>query len=233
MVLTVDRLDRLGEAHLIARRTRSIASESVIAGIGLSLVAMVVAALGYLPAVWGALLQEVIDVAVILNALRALGGDAELIRLAPEGNEMALRFGAEHLELRPELDLLRDAADSLADVPDDEAMRRVRRAHHLVVTEVVPHEQAEERQLYPAVAHALGGNDPTQPMSRTHAEIARRTARLTALLDQLDERRPTQDEVVELRRTIYGLHAILELHFAQEEESYFSLAERADPGRKR
>ena len=48
--------------------------QSVVAGIGLSVAAMVVAAFGYLPPVEGALLQEVIDVAVILNALRALGG---------------------------------------------------------------------------------------------------------------------------------------------------------------
>ena len=45
-----------------------------LAGIGLSLVGMVAAALGYLTPVQGALLQEAIDVAVILNALRALGG---------------------------------------------------------------------------------------------------------------------------------------------------------------
>jgi len=45
-------------------------------GIGLSFVGMVVAALGYLPPVAGALVQEAIDVAVILNALRALGGGA-------------------------------------------------------------------------------------------------------------------------------------------------------------
>ena len=73
-VIFVDRIDRLAEAMAIARRSRRIALESVAAGIGLSLAAMVVAAFGFLPPVEGALLQEVIDVAVILNALRALGG---------------------------------------------------------------------------------------------------------------------------------------------------------------
>ncbi|MEO6782672.1 MAG: heavy metal translocating P-type ATPase, partial [Bradyrhizobium sp.] len=58
----------------IARRSRFIALESVSAGMGLSLVGMVAAALGYLTPVQGALLQEAIDVAVILNALRAVGG---------------------------------------------------------------------------------------------------------------------------------------------------------------
>ena len=73
VVLTVDRLDRLAEAIAIARRSRRIAVQSVTAGMALSLAAMAVAAAGLLPPVAGALLQEAIDVAVILNALRALG----------------------------------------------------------------------------------------------------------------------------------------------------------------
>jgi P-type E1-E2 ATPase len=74
VVLLVDELDRVLPAIRIARRSRYIALESVIAGMGLSFAAMVAAALGFLPPVQGALLQEVIDVAVIFNALRALRG---------------------------------------------------------------------------------------------------------------------------------------------------------------
>ena len=74
VVLLVDRLDRVLSAVQIARRSRTIALQSVYVGIGLSFVGMVVAALGYLTPVRGALVQEVIDVAVILNALRALSG---------------------------------------------------------------------------------------------------------------------------------------------------------------
>jgi len=72
VVLLVDRIDRLRSGIEIARRSRRIAVESVVAGIGLSIVGMVAAAFGYLTPVEGALLQEAIDVAVILNALRAL-----------------------------------------------------------------------------------------------------------------------------------------------------------------
>jgi heavy metal translocating P-type ATPase len=74
VVLLVDRLDRILPGLQIARRSRRIALESVYAGIGLSLVGMVAAALGHITPVQGALLQEVIDIAVILNALRALRG---------------------------------------------------------------------------------------------------------------------------------------------------------------
>jgi heavy metal translocating P-type ATPase len=73
-VITVDRIDRVPEAVRIGKRSMSIARQSVVAGMSLSIVAMVIAAFGYLPPVAGALLQEGIDVAVILNALRALRG---------------------------------------------------------------------------------------------------------------------------------------------------------------
>ncbi|MEP9350974.1 heavy metal translocating P-type ATPase [Xanthobacter sp. KR7-225] len=72
VVLLVDRLDRLAEGVAAARRALAIARQSVRAGIGLSVLGMLAAALGFLPPVQGALVQEAIDVAVILNALRAL-----------------------------------------------------------------------------------------------------------------------------------------------------------------
>jgi heavy metal translocating P-type ATPase len=77
VVLLVDRIDRLGAGIGVARGARRIALQSVVAGIGLSVLGMAAAALGLLSPVQGALLQEAIDVAVILNALRAL-------RITPE-----------------------------------------------------------------------------------------------------------------------------------------------------
>jgi heavy metal translocating P-type ATPase len=72
VVLLVDDLERIPQGVAIAQRSRRIAQESVIAGIGLSTLGMFAAALGYIPPVQGALIQEAIDVLVILNALRAL-----------------------------------------------------------------------------------------------------------------------------------------------------------------
>jgi heavy metal translocating P-type ATPase len=74
VVLLVDQLDRVVPAIKIARRSRFIALESVYAGLGFSVAGMIAAALGLLTPVQGAIFQEVIDVAVILNALRALNG---------------------------------------------------------------------------------------------------------------------------------------------------------------
>ena len=80
VVILVDHLDRIVPAIEIARRSRFIALESVFVGMGLSLIGMVAAALGYLTPVQGALIQEAIDVLVILNALRALGGQSSFER---------------------------------------------------------------------------------------------------------------------------------------------------------
>jgi P-type E1-E2 ATPase len=71
VVILADDLHRVTEAISISRRTLRIARQSINVGLGLSLVAMGFAAAGAIPPVAGALLQEAIDVAVILNALRA------------------------------------------------------------------------------------------------------------------------------------------------------------------
>jgi heavy metal translocating P-type ATPase len=85
VVILTDRLKPVAEALVIARRTRGIALQSVVAGLGLSGVAMGFAAFGYLTPVAGALIQEAIDVAVILNALRALGGGFAAVRMPVPG----------------------------------------------------------------------------------------------------------------------------------------------------
>ena len=127
-VLTVDRLDRLGEVTALARRTRRIALQSVVAGMAMSLAAMGAAAAGLLPAVWGALLQEGIDVAVILNALRALRPGATGTRLAAADAALTRRFQGEHETIRAAIEQLRVVADTLGLSTPAEAMTRVKDA---------------------------------------------------------------------------------------------------------
>jgi heavy metal translocating P-type ATPase len=71
VVVLVDDLSKVAEAVGISRRTMRLARQSISAGLVLSGIAMVFAAYGFIPPTQGALLQEAIDVAVILNALRA------------------------------------------------------------------------------------------------------------------------------------------------------------------
>jgi heavy metal translocating P-type ATPase len=70
VVITVDSLDRVTEVIRISRRMLRIANESIFVGIGVSILLMMAAALGYVPPVIGAGLQEVLDILVIVNALR-------------------------------------------------------------------------------------------------------------------------------------------------------------------
>ena len=70
VIVLIDQLDRVVDAVAIGHRTMRIARQSIIAGLALSGAAMIAAALGYLPPTVGAVLQEGIDVAVIVNALR-------------------------------------------------------------------------------------------------------------------------------------------------------------------
>ncbi len=231
VVLTVDHLGRVGEAAALARRTRRIALQSVLAGMGLSLAAMGVAAAGFLPAVWGALLQEGIDVVAILNALRALKPVAAAVPLPPADAALTRRFRAEHQVIRGDIEQLRIAADALTTDPlaAPAAMARVRQAHALLTGEIWAHESAEEADLYPALNRLLGGVDPTAPMSRAHAEIAYQIARLGRLIADIGDRAPDETDVADLRGTLYGLHAILRLHTAQEDEAYLSLDDEQAP----
>ena len=228
VVLTVDRLDRLGDAMAIARRSRAIARQSAVAGIALSLLAMGAAALGLLPPAWGALLQELIDVAVILNALRVLKVPGGETRVNAADEALVHQFSGEHRSLRPDLDRLRVAADQIGVVAPDRALAAVHEAHRFLVEDLLPHEEAEDTVLYPVFAKVLGGRDPTGTMSRAHVEIGHLVRRIGRLLDEVDPVDPDPDELLELRRVLYGLHAILELHFAQEDEGYLSLIDDPD-----
>jgi heavy metal translocating P-type ATPase len=223
VVMTVDRLDRLAEGMRIARRARWIALQSVVAGMSLSIAAMGVAAAGFLPPVAGAVLQEGIDVVVILNALRALTGSVDGRRGVSAALSAEIANG--HRELLSVIDQVRRVADRLDDLPADEARAELDQLRRQLAERLLPHEAADETDLYPAVAKVIGGADPTAPMSRAHVEIRRLAGMLTRLVEDLPDAGPSPADVRDLRRVLYGLYAILRLHFAQEEESYLSLFE--------
>ncbi|PQE00307.1 heavy metal translocating P-type ATPase [Mycobacterium sp. EPG1] len=227
VVLTTDRLDRLADAMDIARWSRRIAVQSAVVGMTLSVAAMAAAAFGLLPPAAGALLQEAIDVSVILNALRALRPNPRTTVPLPADTEAMLRgFAAEHDELRETLAQIRDSADRLAQSPDDAALDSVRRTNRLLIERILPHERAEENTLYPALAAPLHSGEATATMSRTHAEIQRLADRIGTHVQLAEQAGGIKAEQVEdLLACLYGLYAVLRLHFTQEEENYFALAD--------
>lgn len=224
VVMLVDRLDRLADAIHIAQRSRRVATESAYMGMGLSLVAMVVALLGYLPPVAGALVQEGIDVLAILSALRVLGGGMAWRTSPTLPAELSTRLKEEHLRIMPQLDEIAHLADRLDHLSAHEAVAEMRRLDRFIQDELLPHERADDREIYPILAGLIGGEDPMATMSMSHGEIFRLAGVFHRQVSGLEEDLGRTD-VFDLRRTMYGLHAVLLLHFAQEEELYGSLDE--------
>lgn len=225
IVLVADRLDRLAEALHIARRMRAIAVQSVTAGMALSLLAMGIAAAGYLKPLYGAVLQEAIDVAVILNALRVLRIRplrASRYMLAP-GESKRLR--AEHLELVPVLDRLSAVAERLPLLRGTDLTETLQNLDAMLRERLLPHESTDDQEVYPEIAVLLGGDDPMAAMSRTHREIFRLYRRFDAIIGRLPPQGPDPHMLQDLQRTLHALDAILRLHFAQEEEIYEGLAQ--------
>jgi hypothetical protein len=223
LVLVVDRLDRLVDAIRIAKRSRRIAVESVLMGMGLAFGFMFFGAFGLFGPVAGAIVQEVIDVASILNALRALGGGRQRVVVGP-GTDVAERFRTEHREFQPELQRIRRTADRLESMPADEVRVELEAVRVFLAERLPTHEEEEEAAVYPLVAKLMGGEDPMSSMARAHVEIEHLTRVYRTLVDDLPAGPIDADDLIDLRRVLYGLHAILRLHFAQEEEAYAWLA---------
>lgn len=87
---------------------------------------------------------------------------------------------------------------------------------------LVPHFDAAERAIYPELERLLQNQHSMTPMRREHEEVRRRIAELATLRDQLDPARPSTRTQIALRRSIFGLYALLKVHLA-EEELYVSL----------
>lgn len=223
VVLLVDRLDRLAFGVRIAKRSRAIAVQSVVAGMGLSIVAMIVAAFGYLPPVAGAILQELIDVAVIFNALRVLRIAKNYASEKLPTDEVR-KLKEEHARLLPIIDRLSWLADRVTDLPASAIEEELASLNASLHEEVLPHESKDDKDLYPAVARLVGGEDPMAPMSSAHREIYRLSRTMDRLAQDFPSGGPDNVTVQELRRTLYALNAILRLHFAQEEEIYHGLS---------
>ena len=226
VVLLVDRLDRLVDALRVARRTRRIAIESVLVGMGLSLIAMGFAAAGYLAPLAGALLQELIDVAAIANALRAL-------RIAPGptagrlAREAAERLSAEHVELEPVMEAIRQLADDLPHLPRESIKGALDHLNESLTRRLVPHETHDDNTVYPDIAALIGGDDPLATMSAMHREIFRLTHLLNQMAADVPAEGPNPDWLREIQRLLYALDAIVRLHCAQENELFYTLGESA------
>jgi iron-sulfur cluster repair protein YtfE (RIC family) len=129
----------------------------------------------------------------------------------------------EHQELYPHVELLRQAADAVYESLTSLAHARIEEAYNFLTRELLPHAQAEEKVLYPMVQKAMGAEQATATMSRDHIEVARLTEELATLRVHKSQLTITSIQAMALRRVLYGLYALVALHFAKEEEIYLPL----------
>ena len=219
VVILVDRLDRVAEAFSIALRTRGIALQSILAGMTLSGVAMGFAAVGLLPPIAGALTQEVIDVVVILNALRALTSSHKLgHRKMPADAAVTLRQDHERMEMA--LDRLREIADGLDTAEGQSAVTLILEADDIVSRQIVEHEREDERAVYPRVSKFLADRHGLGAMSRAHREIIHKARLLGRLADGLTAPEADHYLIRDAQRVIEAIEALVRLHNVQEEDIY-------------
>ena len=219
VVILVDRLDRVSEAVAVARRARAIAVESIVWGMALSGIAMGFAAFGWLTPVAGALTQEAIDVAVILNALRALRPSPKLVGRSLPG-KMAQSLHQEHEVLDQSLDELRSIADALDDASGQQAVDLIAKAHGIVDQSIVKHERGDETKVYPQLSQFLVDGHGLSAMSRAHREILHLARLLGRITDGLRPEDVDKYLVRDAQRVIESIEALVRIHNAQEEDIY-------------
>jgi iron-sulfur cluster repair protein YtfE (RIC family) len=115
------------------------------------------------------------------------------------------------------------AADSVGDVPVETLRRSIDAVYTFLVEHLLPHAQAEDQALYPVVAKVMGAPLSTATMRRDHVEVGWLTEELGVLRAQLTDTPLNNEHAKALRRVLYGLYALVMVHFAKEEEIYLPL----------
>ena len=138
----------------------------------------------------------------------------------------------EHVQLLPHIERLRAVADAVGLTSSESVRQGVEDIYTFLTHQFTSHAQAEERGLYPRVGRLLGAPEVTATMSRDHREIERLTQELGALRSQLAGASVDEAEVLALRRILYGLYALITVHFAKEEDIYLPLLDTRLPAQE-
>ncbi len=142
--------------------------------------------------------------------------------MAENGQEVHEALRDEHRHLLAHVDQIRAAGGEVVDLAPEERDALVGRILQFLRETLVPHAEWEEQVLYAAVGKVLGNNAATATMSRDHVAIRR-------MIDALAE--ADRADLTRLQELLYGLHALIVLHFEKEEEIYLPLLdERPEVG---
>jgi iron-sulfur cluster repair protein YtfE (RIC family) len=123
----------------------------------------------------------------------------------------------DHAKLREDVEHIRLAARELPAVSPEERDAIVGRILDFLRETLLPHAEEEERWLYPNVGKVLGNPESTATMSHDHIAIRARVLELAAT---------ENTDVDRLQELLYGLYALISVHFWKEEQLYLPLLER-------
>lgn len=131
----------------------------------------------------------------------------------------------EHRELLPEIEALGLAADAVGTASEAQIRGLMAKAHDFLANHLVPHATAEDAVLYPAVEEAMHAPGATDTMRRDHVQAIRD---IEALGRETEDTAPIDGaRRLRIQRLLYGLHAVVSLHFAKEEEIYLEVLDRS------
>ena len=219
VVILAEGLDRVGDAIAITQRARRITVESIVAGMSLSALAMLAATVGWLLPVPAAIVQEVIDVVVILNALRALNpahGHVRRTIPAAEGREMHHA----HVALIRGPHRLQSIANALDDVAPEGAIALIIEANKIAQEQQVVEHERDDEEHDPRLAKILTDGHGLSAMSRAHREILHLARLLARIVEDLPSEKIDRYLVRDAQRVIEAIKAVVRIHTAQEEDIY-------------
>ncbi len=133
----------------------------------------------------------------------------------------------EHAELLPRIEAIRRVADAVGVASPASLREQVAGVYEFLAEHLIPHAKAEDEALYPEVERAMGAPGATATMRRDHVEVLDLTEQLRAIEPELSGDVVPEDAARALRRILYGLYALVRLHFTEEEEIFVPVLEGA------
>jgi len=126
----------------------------------------------------------------------------------------------EHKELIPHIERILEVANSIPEASLVQIGEGVQEVYEFLAYHLIPHAQAEEAALYPTVQKALGSPEATRTMSRDHVEVGSYVEELAEFQKGI-----SPGDFKSLQRVLYGVYALVKVHFAKEEEVYLPILE--------
>lgn len=141
-------------------------------------------------------------------------------------NTLTQPLREEHKELYLHVEEILRVAEKIGEKPVEEIRNGVDAVFEFLAYHLKPHAEAEDAALYPVVQKVLGSPDATKTMSRDHVEVGRYIEQLESLKAGLTLEGLTNQQIKDLRRVLYGVYALVRVHFAKEEEVYLPILDQ-------